>query len=213
MPAEHVVPDLAWYRDISSRHGLPPRCPFASVERCPRYYQSLSLLGGTGSTEIERDEDERLKRYWEGSDLWPRTDEYAAAVLTFKKQDGSENEHFSNFCPEVAYDRYGYFASHLAGYADEIDIDFAHKRLGDARVPGDDWRWRWSSVQPMHYTGWPMYSPLVHGGGFSARPDQAGPEFVLGPSWAQVRFKFSWREAREWAIRGWARLKPLKRWR
>lgn len=211
MPTENLVPSLAWYRDISSRHGLPPRCPFASVERCPRYYQSLSLLGSAGSTEIDRDEDERLKRYWQGSDLWPRTKEYETAVLTFEKQDGSKNQHFWNFCPEVAYDRFGYFASDLAGYADEIDRDLAHQRLGEAGAPGDDWRWRWSSIQPMHYAECPLYSPLVHGGGFPARPDRAGPEFTLGPNWAQVRFKFSWREAREWVIRRWVRLKLLKR--
>ena len=192
---------------MGKQQGLPPRCPFASVERCPRYYQSLSLLGNAGSTEIDPNEDERLKRYWEGSDLWPRTREYETAVHLFKQQDGSKNQHFSKFCPEVTYDRFGYFASHLADYADEIDRDFSHQRLGDAGVPSEDWRWRWSSVQPMHFTECPLYSVLVHGGGFPAKPDRAGPKFTLGPSWAQVQFKFSWREASEWVFRLWARLK------
>ncbi len=207
MPSNHLIPDLTWYQNISDRHRLSPRCPFASVERCPRYYQSLSLLGSAGSTEIDHEEDERLKRYWEGSDLWPRTREYETAVLTFKKQDGSENQHFSKFCPEVTFDRFGYFSAHLAGYADEIDSDFAHKRLGEAHVPSDDWRWQWSSVQPMHYTECPLYSPLVHGGGFPAKPEGAGPEVTFGPRWAQIRFRFSWRELREWVISWWARLK------
>jgi len=207
MLRQHLVPDFTWYQDISERHGLPPRCPFASVERCPRYYQSLSLLGSAGSTEIDREEDERLKRYWEDSDLWPRTREYETSVSTFRKQNGSENQHFSNFCPEVAFNRFGYFSPYFAGYADEIDRDIAHQRLGEARVPGDDWRWYWSSVQSMHYTECLLYSPLVHGGGFPARPEGAGPKFTFGPRWAQIRFRFSWRMLREWVINWWIRLK------
>src|SRR6266478_1120232 len=41
-------PTLKWYTDISASKSLSPRCPFASVHRCPRYYQSVSLLGEAG---------------------------------------------------------------------------------------------------------------------------------------------------------------------
>lgn len=201
-----VVPDFEWYSGISTQNDLPPRCPFASVERCPRYYQSLSLLGSAGSTEIEPDEDERLKRYWERSDLWPRTREYATAVGRSGKQDRTETHHFSNFCPEVAYDRFGYFASYLGDYADEIDKDFAHERLGERGVSRNDWRWRWAAVQPLHYTECPLYSPLVHGGPFPSRPEGAGPEVTLGPPGLRVRFKFSWRELGRWLSGPWRRL-------
>jgi hypothetical protein len=161
MDALKTNPDFAWYADISSRHSLSPRCPFASVERCPRYYQSLSLLGEAGFTKIAPAEDDRLIRKWKGSDLWPRTDEQATGIL------GST---FANFCPEVSYDGFGYFASSLSRYADEIDSDFAHARLGKMHAPASDWRWRWAHVRPMHFIECPIYSALRHQGPSSKMP-------------------------------------------
>ena len=204
MTGSDPVPDFEWYSEKSAKLGLPPRCPFASVKRCPRYYQSLSLLGSAGSTAIDQAEDERLKSYWEGSDLWPRTGEYETSVGDFTKQDGSKTEHFSKFCPEVAYDRFGYFAAYLGDYSDEIDRDFAHKRLGEMGASADRWQWRWASIQAMHYTECPLYSPLTHGGGFLA---SSGPEFKFGIPGASVQFKFSWRDLRNWLVRQWMRLK------
>ncbi len=142
MASSDLLPDFEWYSQKSAALGLSSRCPFASVERCPRYYQSLSLLGSAGSTAIDHDEDERLKRLWEGSDLWPRTREYATAISGSSKQDGSQTEYFSNFCPEIAYDRFGHFASYLGDYSDKIDRDFAHQRLGEPGESGERWRWR-----------------------------------------------------------------------
>jgi hypothetical protein len=67
-------PDMDWYLGISSARRVTPRCPFASVERCPRYFQSIALLGYAGvSTKLPADEDERLQKYWEKLDLWPKT--------------------------------------------------------------------------------------------------------------------------------------------
>jgi hypothetical protein len=103
MTRSDLVPDFEWYSEISAKLGLPPRCPFASLKRCPRYYQSLSLLGSAGSAAIDPEEDERLKSYWDRSDLWPRTREYETSVSGSTKKDGSKTEYFSNFCPEVTY--------------------------------------------------------------------------------------------------------------
>lgn len=153
---KHINPDLAWYTGISHDKGTRPRCPFASVHRCPRIYQSLSLLGGAGSTKIEPKEDQRLLRKWKKSDLWPSTDEQATSIMGKPGQPSI----YSNFCPEVAYERFGLFAVSLARYADEIDVDTAHARLGEERASQNDWRWAWSSVAPMHYTECPLYSPL-----------------------------------------------------
>ena len=208
MASGDLIPDFEWYSQKSAALRLPPRCPFASVERCPRYYQSLSLLGSAGSTAIDHEEDERLKRLWEGSDLWPRTREYATAISGSSKQDGSQTEYFSNFCPEIAYDRFGHFASYLGDYSDKIDRDFAHQRLGELGISGEQWRWRWASIQAMHYTECPLYSPLTQGGGFL---EGSGPEFKLGIPGASVRFKFSWRDLRNWVTRQWSKFKRVFR--
>jgi len=153
-----VIPDLNWYISVSDTKKLQPRCPFATVKSCPRFYQSLSLLGGAGSTRIDTEEDKRLQKYWENSDLWPPTLEYATSI------SGSPGDPhiFSNFCPEVSFDRFGYFASLLGRYADEIDIGIAHKRLELEGASANDWRWGWSAILEMHYTECPIYSILAH---------------------------------------------------
>lgn len=92
------IPNLEWCVWKSKASGADIRCPFATVDSCPRYYQSLSLLGKAGSTTIETKEDSRLLEKWKKNDLWPRTAEYETSI------SGSEGKprQFSNFCPEVA---------------------------------------------------------------------------------------------------------------
>src|SRR4030042_1334214 len=153
-----IIPNLNWYMSNSDKRGVHPRCPFATVKSCPRFYQSLSLLGEAGSTRIDSEENKRLQKYWGNDDLWPPTLEYATSI---SGSPGSPHI-FSNFCPEVSFDRFGYFTSFLARYADEIDIGIAHKRLGLERAPANDWRWGWSAISEMHYTECPIYSILAH---------------------------------------------------
>ena len=153
-----IIPDLKWYISISDQRGVQPRCPFATVRACPRFYQSISLLGEAGSTKIDPEDDKKLFKFWEDSDLWPSTREYATSI------SGSPGEPhiFSNFCPEVSFDRFGYFASFLARYADEIDIGIASNKLGQERASANDWRWAWSGLSEVHYTQCPLYSILKH---------------------------------------------------
>ena len=183
----------------STELGLTPRCPFTSVKRCPRYYESLSLLGSAGSTKIDQEEDERLKRFWERSDLQPPTKEYAPAI-----QGDSEKKIFSNFfnfCPEIIYDRFGYFSSHLRDYSDEIDRDIAHRKLKNLNISGEHWRWRWESIRAMHYSECPLYSSLREGGGFR---EGSGPQFKLGFPGVSIQFKLSWHDLRDWIAHQWS---------
>lgn len=161
-------PALDWYASLSAAKGMPPRCPFASVHRCPRFYQSLSLLSKCGSTDIEAAEDEALFKKWSGSDLWPATKEQATAIMG----PAEEPRHFKNFCPEVSFERFGLFAIELSAYPDELDRDNAHRSLGKHGAGPEDWRWAWAHVLPLHYSECPLYSPLAHD---STKPQTSKP--------------------------------------
>jgi hypothetical protein len=150
-----VQPDLEWYSAISRAKGVVSRCPFATVKRCPRYYQSLFLLGSTGfSTPIPTAENEQLRQYWQGREGWPVTDEQMTSV------SGPEGHHdYYNFCPEAAFDAFGLFCTFLSRYADEADMYVAHQQLSrTSSQPGHDWGWAWSNVSPLHYTDCSLYS-------------------------------------------------------
>lgn len=147
-----INPTIEWYVSVSQSHKFPPRCSFASAHRCPRYYQSLSLLGESGiSTRIDPEEDDRLLEKWRESDLWPLTGEQSTSV------SGTPGKYsFSNFCPEVSFEIFGWFASALTPFPDNFAKNMAHSKLPDA----GDWRWQWWHIQPMHYSQCPLFSPL-----------------------------------------------------
>ena len=170
-----VTPDLPWYAEKSDLRGVAVHCPYATVEACPRYYQSLSLLGSAGSTKIESTEDERLLAYWKKSDIWPRTSEQATSI---SGADGNPFS-YSQFCPEVLHDRFGYFVTYLARYSDEIDRDAAYPHLKEAGTPLGHPRWNWQSATEQHYTECPLYAVL------SARPARviAEPKTSEPPWW------------------------------
>lgn len=171
------LPNLDWYLGLSNQQKLSPRCPYASVYRCPRFYQSLSLLGEDGSTKIDVKEDEKLKETWRKTDVWLITDEQASSI----SGPGDEIRHFSHFCPEVSFDRFGFFASELHKYVDEIDIGIAHGKLREDGALPDDWRWIWRHIEPMHYTECPLYSLLKAGKGKNA-PKPTFPDIGLPDS-------------------------------
>ena len=154
---EFINPTLEWYKSVSAKHNLTPRCPFASSYKCPVYYQSLSLLKDTGASRLDEKEDRQLEEYWKKSKLNPILKEEMPGV-TIKNDEFTA---FYNFCPEATFLRFGYFASHLSEFADEIDRDIKHKELGKRNIDTDDWRWYFQYLTPQHYTDCSYYSILL----------------------------------------------------
>jgi len=156
---EDIPPDISWATNESVRKGIPLRCPFASVDLCPRYYLSTAMLGVSGvTTKIEESDDKRLLAKWEKHPCWPRTMEQEPGVFS----RDSDPRSFHHFCPEVMYDTFGVFATSVSSYPDELDRDLAHESLGKRNVKGSHWRWRWAALTKMHYSECPLYAPLMH---------------------------------------------------
>ena len=155
-----IIPDLTWYQEKSKSTGNTPRCPFASLRRCPKYYFSIWIMGEYGgASKIDEKTDQELQAYWEKTDLWPIPKELEPAAA------GPLNDThiFSNICPEVSYERFGYFASGLYAYSDEIDKDIAHKRLSETNAKHNHWGWAWAGVTPQHFSDCPYFSQLLAG--------------------------------------------------
>jgi len=153
---KYIYPDLGWYTGLSEQKSVEPRCPFANVHCCYRYYVSLYLLGDANiTTKMKCDKIKKLETLWKNSDLLPAVAEHDTGISI---SDG-KNTGFCNFCPEISFDVFGLFAVSLYKYTDEIDIQVSHKML-EKETFSDDWRWDWASVVPQHYLSCPTYSQL-----------------------------------------------------
>lgn len=171
-----IYPDLDWYTGISKVENVPPRCPYANVHRCPRYYHSLYLMGDSGiTTKMKPEKIKELDTFWAKTDILPVVAEHATNITGY----GDKNSGFSNFCPEISFDVFGLFADYLHRYADEIDNDVAHSRLEKEAHP-KDWRWQWESISPLHYLKCPVYSQLM------SRPSEITEERINIPSPAEM---------------------------
>ena len=149
-------PDLQWYASVSERKGICTRCPHASVHRCHRYFESVAILSDVGiTTEMPQELHDQLLKKWEAHDLWPVTAEDGVSA-----SGGQKPNCFSNFCPEVAFDVFKVFASGVIFFYDELDRDLVHRALARDNVSGEDWRWRFQHVAPLHYSECSIYSKI-----------------------------------------------------
>ena len=147
--------DVDWYSGESRRQGIPPRCPFASVELCPRYFDSVEFLGRIEvTTSLPAADLERLDKKWH-SWMPPLVEQQQSSL---RSEDGLR--FVSGICPEIGFDIFGHFATGFHWYADELDADLAHARLAREGVPNSDPRWNWATIHPEHYTECRLYSIL-----------------------------------------------------
>lgn len=162
-------PDLNWYTAISKYEGVSPRCPFANVHRCPRYYSTLYLVGDAGvTTRMKPEKIRELDTLWDRTDVLPVVAEHDTSITSY----GGKKSTYSNFCPEISYDVFGLLAHYLHSYPDETDRDLAHDRLKH-EANSQDWRWQWENVALLHYLDCPVYSQLL---GRDTSPSHAKPK-------------------------------------
>lgn len=186
-------PDSKWYTRESERLGVALRCPFANVTRCPRFYQSIALLGEVGiMTKMPQRQDRRLTRKWERHFLWPAVAEEESSI----SGPPGEPKIFRHFCPEPVYEVFGCFADYLSDYAGELDRDLAAQRLHREGASSDDYRWQFSSVHPLHYTECPVYSQLLP----QSAAEQNKPVVELKPNFYGIGIDLAeiWKRATKW---------------
>ena len=147
-----------WYfRESERMKQKTSRCPFAQPDLCPRYYQSLTLSGELGATEMDSADAVRLEKRWSEAPPFAVLREQLPSVQKSDQRFSS----LDNFCPEVAYDLQGVFATMLGRYVDELDSDLAHERLSRQGASRTDPAWTWGFVAPLHYTSCPTFSVLA----------------------------------------------------
>ena len=150
-------PDLEWYKKISAKNKVPPRCPYTMLYTCPIYFESIALLRNTGATELDKNEEEKLIKYWKDRELNPSLLEETPSVLHHKTKGFSS---LNNFCPEVIYIRFGYFASFISNFEDKTDQAMRHFDLKKRDISLHSWAWNWSNLKAKHYTDCRLYSIL-----------------------------------------------------
>ena len=151
-----TIPDSSWYRNKSSKADAPFSCPYANVHKCPRYYASIYMLGKVGmTTSIGDNKKVALDAFWEDSGLLPVIAEDDTGISGC---DGKSSS-FSNFCPEVSFSYFSYYASYLTRYVDDIDKDCGH-RIAERENILNDWRYEWSIVTACHFLNCCVYTQV-----------------------------------------------------
>ena len=151
-----TIPDSSWYRSKSSEKNAPFACPYANVHKCPRYYASIYMLGKAQMiTSISDEKIRELDNFWADSGLLPVIAEDDTGISGHEGRWSS----FSNFCPEVSFSYFRYYASYLAKYADEIDGGFGYRNAERENIP-NDWRYEWGSLVACHFLDCAVYNQV-----------------------------------------------------
>lgn len=151
-----AVPDSSWYRAKSAEVDAPFSCPYANVHKCQRYYASIYMLGEVKMiTSVSDGKKAELDAFWAESNLMPVIAEEDTGISGYEGKSSS----FSNFCPEVTFTYFGYYASFLARYADEIDRD-SGQRIAERESVKNDWRYEWAFVTACHFLDCGVYGQV-----------------------------------------------------
>lgn len=146
-------PDINWYEKTSSSKSLPQRCPYATIKLCPKYFFSYSLCAKVGSTsKLSNKDDYEVMKFWESTNYLPMIAESEPTI------SGNDIKNYRNYCPEVLYTLFGYFASSVHHFNDEIDQQIAEIRLTKIKADRNNWRWYYSSIIPLHYSDCEYFS-------------------------------------------------------
>ena len=142
-----IIPNIDWYTNVGTKLGLPRRCPLAIPSKCPKYFNSAVLFGRVHTRDMDK-----LMQKWDG--------DFPPDVIGGTYSGSKTLDSFKNFCPELVYEKHGYFATDLARYVDDFDSNQAKKDLTLEAAAKDDPRWKYMIVKPQHFSECKEYSIL-----------------------------------------------------
>ncbi|WP_156516968.1 hypothetical protein [Delftia sp. GW456-R20] len=142
-----IIPNSSWHAEKSKEKKVQNYCSYAALNKCHRFYESIYLLTKKGVIAgLDNDAIDKLDKYWEGKSLIPLIEEERTSVTGNVGKISS----MSNFCPEVTHKYYGYYASYMSKYVDDIDAASGERRAVADDLK-DDWRFLWQFVVACHY--------------------------------------------------------------
>lgn len=143
-------PDFAWYQQKSAKHGAFSHCPIGSIDKCPRYFQSLRHIEYVypGALLLEPSQIEQLEEQWKFADSLCNP----ALVVGISGNERIGIHSLEGFCPEVCALYLGLYCSSFRKFADEIHRDAVHQQLLNNGVNRDDLQWKYSHVEAKHFT-------------------------------------------------------------
>ena len=148
------IPDIEWYRNKSIQMDSPNSCPYANHYKCPRFFDSIDMLGDAGIiTRINIKDKKDLDAFWERSGLSP-------IIAEDKTSIRNNNKTFSNFCPEVSFKHLdGYYAKFLAKHSDDTDKENDYRKAEKDKL-SNDYRYEWEYVIACHFLDCSVYNQI-----------------------------------------------------
>lgn len=152
---QRIIPDKNWWDNESHNRNAATVCPYANSHSCPRYHDSVVLLKRSkmiaGITDTK---EEELSEYWERTKFSSLCDEELPSVCSNKNGGVSS---ISNFCPEISYKYFYYYADYMCKYVDEIDQDTGVRIAKNDNIK-NDWKYSWMTVTPRFYLDCDVFS-------------------------------------------------------
>ncbi|WP_447046156.1 hypothetical protein [Vreelandella sp. H-I2] len=143
-----VIPDKNWWEKERKKRNALSTCPYANSYRCPRHYESLDLLSRINVIAgISSEKKEELTAFWDRTIFSSLCDEELPSV-SVNSFGGLSS--VSNFCPEISFKYFRYYADYMYEHIDEIDRD-SGVRIAERDKLENDWKYQWMSVGARFY--------------------------------------------------------------
>lgn len=152
-----IIPDRDWYIQKSEEAGVPAKCPYAHHKKCPRNWETTSLLMQAGSIAgLSSEENEAALALWKENMMLPELAEDMTS-LNQPQYGGVDGMHRA--CPEVVSTFSGYYADHFYKYVDDTDRAQG-ERIKEMESLPNSWRSNWMYLHPVHYLDCEVYKEV-----------------------------------------------------